>query len=233
MKVDRSKTWKSIWDKKGQQVNVPLHHVDGFDLLDAQQWDYMIYQVTKPIGINNGDSVLECGCGAGALLSCLLKHYPDLKVSGVDYSKSLLEMARRNLKGDFYYGDMTNISFIKDQQYNHTISFSTFHYLSSEESARKTVREMVRVTKTGGVIFIGEVSDLAKRKEAFSIRELTHRDHRRVSAANPDHLFLSKDLFRELAEDMRLELNIVDQDNFDLPFYETAKYRYSVYLTKK
>lgn len=233
MNLGRSKIWKGIWDKKGKQTEVPLHHVDGFDLLDTQQWDYMIYQVTKPVGINNGDSILECGCGAGAFLSSLLKHYPDLKVSGIDYSKSLLKIARKNLKGDFFYGNMTNINFIEDQWYDHVISFSTFHYLSSEESARKAVREMVRVTKTGGVIFIGEVSDLAKHREAFSIRELTHQNHSRVSAANPDHLFLSKDLFKDLADDMRLELSIIDQDNFDLPFYEAAKYRYSVYLAKK
>jgi len=232
MKADRSEVWKTIWNKKAQHADVPIHHVDGFDLLTTEQWNDMVFKVTKPIAIKSGDSILECGCGAGAFLSSLLIHYPNLKVAGIDYSKSLIEAVKRNINGDFYLGDMTDISFIKDDQYDHTISFSTFHYLSSEESARKAVREMTRVTKTGGMIYIGEVSDLAKRQEALTIREKTHRNHKRVSAANPDHLFLSKDLFKELAKDMHLQLDIVDQEYFNLPFYETAKYRYSVYLTK-
>jgi ubiquinone/menaquinone biosynthesis C-methylase UbiE len=232
MRSNRSRIWKDIWDKKGEQTGISLHHIDGFDLLNDRQWDYMIDQVTKPIGLKNGDSVLECGCGAGAFLLSLLKQYPGLKVAGLDYSIALLEKAQINIVGDFFYGDMTNIDFIGNQQYDHALSFSTFHYLSSEESARKAVREMVKVTKPGGTIFIGEVSDLAKRQEALTIRELTHRDHKRVSQADPDHLFLSKELFKDLAKEQHLKLNIIDQNSFDLPFYETAKYRYSVYLRK-
>jgi len=232
MKADRSEVWKGIWNKKGQQANSSLHHIDGFDLLDVKQWNRMVYQITKPIGIKSGDLIFECGCGAGAFLLSILKYYPDIKVSGIDYSESLLEIARKSLNGDFYYADMTNIDFVKSNKYDHVVSFSTFHYLSSEESVRKAVREMVRITKVGGSVFIGEVSDLAKRKDAVSIRELTHKNHVHVSASNPDHLFLPKNLFRELAEDMSLHLTIVDQDTFDLPFYETAKYRYSVYLIK-
>ena len=204
MKADRSKIWKEIWDKKGQYANVPIHQVDGFDLLTAEQWDYMIVQVAKPIGIKRGESVLECGCGAGAFLSSLLRQHPDLRVSGIDYSESLLTIARRNISGDFYCGDMTDLTFLQDRQFDHAISFSTFHYLSSEDSAGKVVREMVRVTKTGGVIRVGEVSDLAKREKALIIRDKTHKDHNRVSSANPDHLFLPKDFFKELAEDMCL-----------------------------
>lgn len=233
MTVDRSNTWKTIWDEKGKHVNVPIHQVDGFDLLNDEQWDYMISQVAKPICIKNGESVFECGCGAGAFLSSLLRQYPDLRVSGIDYSESLLTTARRNLSGDFYCGDMTDLTFIQDNHFDHAVSFSTFHYLSSEESARKVVREMVRITKNGGVICIGEVSDLAKKEEALAIRKKTHKDHKRVSFQNPDHLFLSKDLFRELSDDLRLLINIIDHETFDLPFYETAKYRYSVYLSTK
>jgi len=233
MKVDRGEKWKSIWDKKGRQADAPLHHIDGFDLLDDGQWEYMVSQVARPIGFKSGDAVLECGCGAGAFLSALLKQYPDLKVSGVDYSRPLLETAKKNIKGNFYCADMSDLGFIKDGQYDHVVAFSTFHYLSSEATARKVVREMVRVVRVGGVVFIGEVSNLEKREEALAIRKVTHKNHKRVSAANPDHLFLSKDFFRELAGDMRLGLKIMDQESFDLPFYETAKYRYSVYLTKE
>jgi len=232
MNADRSKIWKDIWNKKGDRKDLPIHQIDGFDLLSTDQWDDMVRQVTTAIGIRNGSSVLECGCGAGAFLSSLLKIYPDLQVTGIDYSESLLEVVKSHISGDFYYADMSDISFLQDNAFDNVVSFSTFHYLQSIEAACKAVSEMVRVVKKGGVVFVGEVSDAAKYQQAVLIRQESHKDHRQVSLEKPDHLFLDKEVFKKIAKDLSLTLNIIDQDEFDLAHYETAKYRYSVYLTK-
>lgn len=229
---NRGEQWKSIWDKKGLAPQAPLHHVDGFDLLTEDEWDAMVSQVTRPLNFKKNDSILECGCGAGAFLASLTRLHSGLEITGVDYSESLLTIARQHLKGQFHFGDMTHMAFLSDNTFEHTLSFSTFHYLSSEEAAGKAVSEMVRVTKPGGKIYLGEVSDKEKYALAKEIRKVSHQAHKKVSSQDLDHLFLYKSFFNQLAEEMNLTLAIIDHVDFNFGAYQAAQYRYSVYLTK-
>jgi len=231
---NRDAVWKDIWAEKGLEQGVPLHHADGYDLLSVDEWNRMILQVSQPIGLRGDESILESGCGAGAFLASLLAIYPGLKVAGVDYSPSLLAIARQNFKsGEFHVADMTDLGFIANDSYDHAVSFGTFIYLSSEESARRAVFEMLRVTKSGGIVYIGEVSDLAKRAEAENIRRASHEAVKKISAANPDHLYLPKSFFQNAAEMSGSGLKIIDHSEFDLGDYQAARYRYSVYLSKR
>jgi ubiquinone/menaquinone biosynthesis C-methylase UbiE len=230
---DRNAVWKDIWIKKGLDKNAPLHFADGYDLLSADEYDRMILQVTRPIGLSGNESILECGCGAGAFLASLLKVRPDLKVSGVDYSPTLLERARERFDGEFFVADVTDLGFLAPDTYDHTLSFGAIFYLSSEEAARRAVGEMLRVTKPGGTVYIGEVPDAAKRDEAENIRRVSHQAVKKISATNPDHLYLFKGFFQDLVPASAADVKIIDHSEFDLGNYQAARYRYSVYITKK
>jgi ubiquinone/menaquinone biosynthesis C-methylase UbiE len=229
---NRNDIWKDIWIKKGLNKNTPPHLADGYDLLSADEYDRMIFQVAQPIGLIGNENVLECGCGAGAFLASLLKVYPGLKVSGVDYSPSLLERARERLNGEFFVADMTDLGFLIPDSYDHTFSFGALFYLSSEKSARRAIGEMLRITKPGGMVYIGEVPDASKRDEAERIRQVSHQSVEKISFANPDHLYLSKGFFKNFARVNSIDLKIIDHTEFDLGNYQAARYRYSVYLTK-
>lgn len=50
------------------------------------------------IDFSNCNQLLEIGSGVGAQTAVLLKLFPDLHITCVDYSESQLEMARKNLK---------------------------------------------------------------------------------------------------------------------------------------
>lgn len=230
---NRNDIWKEIWIKKGLDKNASILLADGYDLLSDDEFDRMILQVTRPIGLSGNESILECGCGAGAFLVSLLKTYPGLKVSGVDYSPSLLERARERLNGEFFVADMTDLGFLAQDTFDHTISFGTFLYLSSEEAASRAIGEMLRITKPSGTVYIGEVPDAAKRDEAECIRQVSHQSVKKISVANPDHLYLSKEFFKNFARANSMDLKIIDHTEFDLGNYQAARYRYSVYLTKE
>jgi ubiquinone/menaquinone biosynthesis C-methylase UbiE len=231
--TDRNAVWKDIWIKKGLDKNAPLHLTDGYDLLSADEYDRMILQVTRPIGLSGNERILECGCGAGAFLASLLKIYPGLRVSGIDYSPTLLERARERFDGEFFVADMTDLGFLTSDTYDATLSFGAIFYLSSEEAARCAINEMIRVTKPGGTVYIGEVPDAAKHDLAESIRRVSHQALKKVLATNPDHLYLSKGFFQDLARANTVDLKIIDHSEFDLGNYQAARYRYSVYITKK
>jgi len=62
---------------------------------------------------NTAVSVLDAGCGAGHYLSALRKYYPDLKLTGLDISISVVnkatELSEKNSNGriDFLYWDLS------------------------------------------------------------------------------------------------------------------------------
>jgi ubiquinone/menaquinone biosynthesis C-methylase UbiE len=231
--MDRSSAWKAIWDKKGLNKEGALHSIDGFDLLSNEGFDNMVAEVTRPIGLTGNESLLECGCGAGAFLASLLRQKPGLNVCGIDYSLPLIQIAREYVTGNFLVADMTNLGFFASSSFDHVISFSAIFYLSSEEAAQRAVSEMLRISKPGGTVYIGDVPDAAKRDKAALIRQLSHQAVKRISQANPDHLYLPKTFFEDIAHVTGSGLKILDHDLFTLGDYQAAKYRYSAYFTKR
>lgn len=229
---DKNAVWKDIWIKKGLDKTLPPLLANGYDLLSQNEYDLMTSQVTQPIGLRGNESILECGCGAGAFLESLLKTHPGLKISGVDYSPTLIERVRERLVGEFFVADMKELGFLNKDTYDNTLSFGTIFYLSSEQGVNRAIGEMLRVTKPGGMVFIGDIPDAAKREEAENIRRVSHQAVKKISKTNPDHLYMPKELFRDFARTKSAEIKIIDHTDFNLGNYKAALYRYSVYLTK-
>jgi ubiquinone/menaquinone biosynthesis C-methylase UbiE len=232
LQLTRSEIWKDIWTRKGQHKEAPLHHANGYDLLSWTEWEALVAEVCRPIGLTGKDNILDCGCGAGAFLKVLSDRHPGLKFTGLDYSPSLVERARERLQGDFLVADITDLRFLDSARFDHTISFGTMMYLGSEEAVVRALEGMVRVTKPGGMIYIGEVSDLAKRAQAESIRVSSHQGVKKLSTATADHLYLPKDLFEDVARTHQMDVTVVDHSTLNLGSYQAARYRYSVYFRK-
>ena len=228
--TDRSASWKGVWERKGQIDAPHLHHLNGYDLLSADEWDEMVTKVVQPIGIKAGDQVIECGCGAGAFLASVLRVYPGVTVSGMDYSDSLVKVAKKELGGDFRQGDIRDLSMFPAAAYDHVVSFGAFQYLNSQEDAEKAIHEMARLVKPGGTLSIGEVSDLAKKDEAMAIRAQSHKDQPKLSKDDLDHLYLPKSLFEKAGKALGFDVNVVDHTTLKLPSYQAARYRYTAYM---
>ncbi|NLH94248.1 MAG: class I SAM-dependent methyltransferase [Candidatus Cloacimonetes bacterium] len=230
---DRNMAWKEIWNKKGMDIELPPYLADGYDLLTIEKYEKMVSEVIRPLNLKGTEHILECGCGAGAFLLGVLKTHPKIKVAGIDYSPTLLKRARDQINGDFFEADVTDLKFLDVESYDISLSFGVIFYLSSEASALKHLLEMVRVTKYGGQIFIGEVPDASKKHEAENIRRVSHQGVKKISDQNLDHLYLEKGFFIQFANENSLDIKIIDHTKFELGDYQAAKYRYSVYLTKK
>lgn len=228
--TDRSNKWKDVWERKGETAAPHLHHLNGYELLSAGEWDEMVAKVAQPLDLRAGHTVMECGCGAGAFLASLLRVYPGIRVSGMDYSASLVQVAAAALEGEFRQGDIRDLSSFPQATYDRVISFGAFQYLNSSEDAERAVREMARLVKPGGALAIGEVSDLAKKAEALAIRAQSHKNQPKLSADDLDHLYLPKALFERLATELGFNITIVDHTTLNLPSYQAARYRYTVYL---
>ena len=128
---------------------------------------------------------------------------------------------------------MSELGFLQADTYDRTLSSGAIHYLNMEAAARRAIEGMLRITKSGGMVYIGDVPDAAKREMAESIRKVSHHALKKVSAEDPDHLYLPKEFFQDIAKKNTAEIKIIDLEEFDLGSYQGALYRYAVYITKK
>lgn len=151
------------------------------------QYDELIGWVIAPMNLRAGQSLLECGCGSGAFLKAVDLVCPGLKLSGVDYSEAMLDAARAKMPGvRFLSGDIRNLSALENESFDHSAAFAVLCYLNDRDEARQALDELVRVTKPGGCIFLGDTSDAGKREEAMRLLKEIWQPR-----AIPDYLFLT------------------------------------------
>jgi ubiquinone/menaquinone biosynthesis C-methylase UbiE len=99
------------------------------------------------------DSALDLCCGAGRHMVSLVHHAA--RVAGVDYSPGLLRRARRTLGTGpvLVRADMRRLPFHArfDVVFNF---FTSFGYFADEQDNQEAAREMARVLKPGGRLFM-------------------------------------------------------------------------------
>jgi len=111
---------------------------------------YKVWNSVKNF-INNlpdNSKLLEVGCGNGKNL--LLRD--DLDTYGCDISDEFVNLCKkRNL--NVILNDNTKLSY-DDNEFDNTISVAVIHHMSTEERRINSIKELIRVTKPRGKIFI-------------------------------------------------------------------------------
>jgi ubiquinone/menaquinone biosynthesis C-methylase UbiE len=225
----RSAGWRSIWQKKfSLEEPVDAHVRDGFDTLTKADWQRLARYFINMLDISEEDDVAEIGCGGGAFLKLVARCRT---ISGVDYSENAIRLISTRLKGDFRVAEASSLPF-DDNSFDLVLSWSVFFYFDSLDYAKKVLEEMLRVMRPGGRIFIGDVNDEEKRELAGALRQKSSSSRKRayISKQDVDHLFYSKNFFKEFAKVHGLKIIFYDEDIEELAFYESSRYRYSLVM---
>jgi SAM-dependent methyltransferase len=101
--------------------------------------------------IQNGDRVLDVGCGTGSLTRALLEHMPRSEVVGVDPASPYIEYGRQQLtnpQARLEVGDAQNLPY-PDAIFDKCLSLLVVNFIPD---ARRAVEEMCRVTRPGGTV---------------------------------------------------------------------------------
>lgn len=109
------------------------------------------------LSIQPADRVLEAGFGPGVALELITKLVSDGSIAGVDYSPSMIALARRrNAKAikagrlKLHYGEITALPF-PDTSFDKALSIHTLYFWSDPV---KTLKELRRVLKPGGILVL-------------------------------------------------------------------------------
>jgi ubiquinone/menaquinone biosynthesis C-methylase UbiE len=99
-------------------------------------------------------SILDLGSGPGYLAIKIARKSPSLRVYGIDLSRKMVKIARRNARGvdntQFVFGNASNLPF-KDSSIDLVVSTAAFHHW---RTPRLVFDECHRVLKTGGEAWI-------------------------------------------------------------------------------
>ncbi|MGZ8531802.1 MAG: class I SAM-dependent methyltransferase [Candidatus Binatia bacterium] len=102
-------------------------------------------------GVNDGDVVLDVGCGTGALSSTLVRTTHAAKIVGIDPSEGFVEAARSQIRDprvSIETGDAQALPY-PDASFDRTLALLIVNFIPD---AVKAAREMRRVTKPGGTV---------------------------------------------------------------------------------
>ena len=112
--------------------------------------------LVKSFGITKGLKVLDLGCGDGT--TALPEAQLGADVLGVDIAQNLVDAGNRRAREQglanckFLLGDATNLEGLKDQTFDLVVSIFGAMFAPKPFDV---AREMVRVTKPGGRIVMG------------------------------------------------------------------------------
>lgn len=109
---------------------------------------------------NGKGTLLDIGCGAGALTIRCACRFPDAKITGMDYWNAewsyAKEQCERNARLEhvadrltFCKGDAAALEF-PDGSFDAAVSNFVFHEVRTQPDKRQVVREALRVVKQGG-----------------------------------------------------------------------------------
>jgi SAM-dependent methyltransferase len=100
-------------------------------------------------GIEAGQRALDVGCGSGALAAELARRLSAENVTGIDPSEPFVEAAQNRVPGARIVAGSAEALPFEDNDFDATLSQLVVNFLSDPEQG---LREMVRVTRGGGVI---------------------------------------------------------------------------------
>ena len=117
-------------------------------------------RVLAHAGIQQGERILDVGCGTGTLAARAARAAPGVKVTGLDADPTILAKARRRaadagLEIAFDEGTATSLPY-PDASFDVVLSTLFFHHLP-DDSKRQTAAEVVRVLRPGGRVVVADV----------------------------------------------------------------------------
>lgn len=179
-------------------------------------------RVTKLFKKAGAKKVLDLGCGTGRHLVYLAKQSFD--VYGIDIAKHGIKIAKdwlkkEGLKANLKIGDIYKKLPYKDNFFDAIISIRTLHH-GKIKDIRKLIKEMERILKPGGLIFITVLKRIPKKEipkdKLYGIKYIAPRTY--IILGGPDkgtpHYIFNKKILRKEFKNFKVIDLWIDSENY-------------------
>jgi ubiquinone/menaquinone biosynthesis C-methylase UbiE len=132
---------------------------DGYDPIMSSDPAYrsLLTKIVDRVPVGTG-SILDLGCGTGALTKLCCIVHPDARIVGLDPATKMLEEARNRVnkpRVSFEEGSAADLGMFRSASFDTVVSNFALHHLSHEDK-RVCAREVYRVLRPGGVFVYGD-----------------------------------------------------------------------------
>ncbi|KTD35426.1 peptide synthetase, non-ribosomal [Legionella moravica] len=155
----------------------------------AEELSESYNNIRQYIHKSNLEHVLEVGCGTGFLLLDYLPNAQNVTLveisqKAIDYVQSIVPKVYQH-KINFKLESIVNIHGVN--QYSCIVVNSVIQYLPSIKSLLDTMKQLVKATRAGGTILIGDVRSLELLELYLAIKHACH--HQQGAEVCPSSLF--------------------------------------------
>ena len=228
--------WKEIWGKKEISVNSEiglkqLINADGFDngvgSYSVQNWRKMVADFCNRVSLKNDANVVEIGCGSGAFLYAA-RELVDANYYGVDYSKSLIDIAQQAIPhGCFVADEALNQNFVSTV-FDVVFSHSVFHYFPHVGYAEEVLLNWCALIRPGGYLVLMDINDVEYEKTYHASRMSEYKNPKEYITKYDglNHLFLSQ----QKLSDYLSKIGMSDIAFFphSVPSYGNSQFRFNL-----
>lgn len=136
---------KNYFDKKSANF---------FDTFDGKFCSFMYEGVMQKIKTQPFKSLLDVGCGTGAMLSMVTSENDDIQACGIDLSEKMIEKSAELLgqRVQLIVGDSDNLPW-NENYFDLVVCNASFHHFPEP---LKVLKEIKRVLKPNGRVIIAE-----------------------------------------------------------------------------
>lgn len=146
---------------------------------------YLFHSAQISQVIQGCGKVLDLGCGPATQLGQVAQLNPDISFVGVDLSPTMLDSARQYVDGlglrnvAFRLGDITRLEGIADASVDAVVSTVVLHHLPTRQHLDDCFRQISRVLKPGGAIYLTDFGRLKSLKSVlfFAYMNAEHQPH--------------------------------------------------------
>jgi ubiquinone/menaquinone biosynthesis C-methylase UbiE len=158
------------------EVMDTMEEATEYDSMDHSRVNELFCQdFLSKITTADGVNVLDVGTGTAQIPIALCGYEPRLKITAIDLAESMLSLGTKNIKNaNLEYAitlakvDSKKMPYL-DGSFDHVISNSIIHHIPNPYECFK---EMIRVTKRGGLIFIRDLLRPNNQNDLMNIVKL-------------------------------------------------------------
>ncbi len=133
----------------------PMRYDRGMRILTLGRIDRLKEEIAKS-WVESGDEVLELGCGTGSLAALLLER--GARVTGIDISEAMLDLARRRLpNAELFHLSATEIEKLGKGRFDRVVGTLVLSELSPEECRHVLLGAAAILKPQGCLVIVDEV----------------------------------------------------------------------------